>query len=180
MIIKFNLLPKPKEVVKEEVHKEPFKFYKLLIASVFFVLSLLISGFISIEKQKKELVKEKTTKEAKLQEYKSISQKVVQLEKENEEAKKRIETILSLKKEQEKVLKKVNVVFSNFGKNQVYFSLLKVNSNQTKIEGVSIDMKEVGEYFKTLEEKKDIVKQVNITQVKKQDKLVEFQAEVLF
>ncbi|HCP10179.1 MAG TPA: hypothetical protein DIT22_05690, partial [Thermodesulfobacterium commune] len=86
----------------------------------------------------------------------------------------------SLKKDREKVLKRLDVVLSNLGKNQVYFSLLKIGSKQTKIEGISTDMKEVGEYLKTLEEKKDIVRQVNIAQVKKQDKLVEFQAEVIF
>lgn len=180
MIIKFNLLPKPKETVKEEIRKEPFRFYKLIITLVIFVVSVMASGIISIEKQKKDLIKEKTTKETKLKEYKTVAQKVEQLEKENEEVKTRIETILSLKKDREKVLKRLDVVLSNLGKTQVYFSLLKIGSNQTKIEGISTDMKEVGEYLKTLEEKKDIVRQVNITQVKKQDKLVEFQAEVIF
>ncbi|WP_028841853.1 PilN domain-containing protein [Thermodesulfobacterium hveragerdense] len=180
MIIKFNLLPKPKETVKEEIHKEPFRFYKLIIPLVIFVLSVMLSGIISMEKQKKDLIKEKTTKETKLKEYKMVAQKVEQLEKENEEVKRRIETILSLKKDREKILKRLDVVLSNLGKTQVYFSLLKISSNQTKIEGISADMKEVGEYLRTLEEKKDIVRQVNITQVKKQDKLVEFQAEVSF
>lgn len=179
MIIKFNLLPKKVEA-KPEVPKEPFRFYKLIIATFILMLSLVITGVITLEREYRGLLKEKEVKEKRLKEVKEIAKRVEDMEKESNEIKKRIETVVALKKTHGEILRRLDTILASIGKNQIYFSSLRLAFNQTNIEGLSTDMESIGEYFKSLENKKDLVKQVNIKEVKKKDRLVEFQAEVIF
>lgn len=179
MIIKFNLLPKRVEV-KPEVPKEPFKFYKLILGCVIFVISLVLTGVFAIEREYKSLLREKAEKEKKLKDLKDIVKKVEEMQKEMEDIKRRIETIVSLKRSHGEVLRRMHVILEGIGKNQVFFNSLNLSFNQASIEGLSTDMENIGEYFKTLESRREIVRQVNIKEVKKSGRLVEFQAEVVF
>lgn len=179
MIIKFNLLPRRIEV-KPEVPKEPFRFYKLILGVMIFVVSLVITGVFALEKEYKSLLKEKADKEKKLKDLRDIVKRVEEMQKEMEEIKKRIETIVALKRAHGEILKRMHVILDGIGKNQIFFNSLNLSFNQTYIEGLSTDMENIGEYLKTLENRREIVRQVNIKEVKKSGRLVEFQAEVIF
>jgi len=179
MIIKFNLLPK-KEIVKPEEVKEKYIFLKtFLIIFVIVILTIVMEG-IYLGYNLKSLKNEKMKKETKLREYKKIAQKVKILEKESEEIKKRISTIIDLKKRQGKELQKIETLIGNIGINRIIFTQLSIKPSQAEITGVSSDLKDIANYLKNLENQRNIIKEVSLSETVKKEAYIEFKAGVLF
>ena len=179
MIIKFNLLPK-KEIVKSEEVKEKYIFLKTFLIIFVIVILTIVMGVIYLGYNLKGLKNEKIKKETKLKEYKKIAQKVKILEKENEEIKKRISTIIDLKKRQGKELQKIEILIGNIGVNRIVFTQLSVKPSQAKITGVSSDLKDIANYLKNLENQRNIIKEVTLSEIVKKEAYIEFKARVLF
>lgn len=178
MIIKFNLLPK-KEIVKPEV-KEKYIFLKtFLIIFIIVILTIMMMG-IYLGYNLKSLKNEKMKKEIKLRKYKKIAQKVKILEKESEEIKKRISTIIDLKKRQGKELQKIETLIRNISINRIIFTQLSVKPSQAEITGVSSDLKDIANYLKNLENQRNIIKEVFLSETVKKEAYIEFKAGVLF
>ncbi|WP_038055321.1 PilN domain-containing protein [Thermodesulfobacterium hydrogeniphilum] len=179
MIIKFNLLPKKEEAFEEELKKEH------IFLKVFIILIVLSFGFIIVETIKmsyeiKHLKKEKIEKEKKFKQYQLIDRQIKNLKIENEEIKRRIETIISLRRAQVEQLKKIETIIASINNNKVYLSQLVLNTNHAKIEGISFNLKEIANYLNNLEKQKPVIKEVNIEEIKRQNKYISFKTYVKF
>jgi len=177
MIIKFNLLPK-KELIKLEEVKKKYVFLKtFLIIFIVVITTIVVEGF-RLGYTLKSLKEEKIKKEKKLAEYKKIVQKVKFLEKETEKIKKRISTIINLKKSQGKGLQKLEVLLENIGRNKIVLTELSIEPSKAEINGVSSDLKNIANYLKNLENRKDIIKEVSLRKTEKKEAYIEFKAGV--
>ncbi len=179
MIIKFNLLPKKEEAFEEELKKE------YIFLKVFTILIVLLFGFIIFETIRmsyeiKHFKKEKNEKEKKFKQYQLIDRQIKNLRIENEEIKRRIETIISLKKAQGEQLKKIETIIASINNNKIYFNQLTLNTNHAKIEGISFNLKEIANYLNNLEKQKPVIKEVNIEEIKRQNKYIFFKTYVKF
>lgn len=182
MIIKFNLIPKEK--VEAEIKEKPLIFLKVYSAFLLFFIITIASLIYNTQTKIYSLDKEKKNKEMTLNKYKNIAQKVKVMEKENEEVKKRIETIIALKDAQGKNLRYLDEIMANTSQNQLIFSSLKLENSKAFVKGLGLEMDFLAMYMQKLEQKKDIVKSVNLKNAQQKVvadlKLVEFELEVLF
>jgi len=179
MIIKFNLLPKKESVKLEEVKKKYVFLRTFLIVFIVVITTIVVEGF-RLGYTLKSLKEEKIKKEKKLAEYKKIAQKVKFLEKETEEIKKRISTIINLKKSQGRGLQKLEVLLENIGRNKIVLTELSIEPSKAEMNGVSSDLKNVANYLKNLENRRDIIKEVSLRKTEKKEVYIEFKAGVLF
>lgn len=179
MIIKFNLLPK-KELVKPEEVEGRYIFFKIFsLVFIVIVVTITVEGF-HLKYTLDRLKDEKREKEEKLAEYQKIAQKVKFLEKEMEEAKKHISTIITLKKNQGIALQRLEALIEDTHKNRVAFTELSVNSSQAEMNGISSNLENIANYLKSLESRKDIVKEVPLKKIEKKEAYLEFKAGVMF
>ncbi len=182
MIIKFNLLPK--ERVEIEAPEKTPVFLKIYSAILLFFIISVVSLTVNLQNKINYLEKEKKNKEMTLNNYKNIAKKVKNMEKENEEVKKRIETIITLKEAQGKNLRYLAEIISNTNQNQLIFSTLKLDNSKAFIKGLGLDMDFLAIYMQRLEQKKEVIKAVNLKNAQQKVladlKLVEFELEVLF
>ncbi|PMP67745.1 MAG: hypothetical protein C0190_02705 [Thermodesulfobacterium geofontis] len=179
MIIKFNLLPK-KELIRIEEEKKRFIFLKtFLIIFLIVIITILAEGF-RLQYTLKNLENEKVEKEKKLVEYKKIAERLKELEKENEELKKRISTIIALKENQGKGLQRIETLIRNIGRNRIVFTELSVELSKADINGVSSDLRDIAGYLKSLENTKEIIKEVSLNKTEKKAGYIEFKAGVKF
>lgn len=182
MIIKFNLLPK--KVVKIEIKGRPLQFVKIYFSILFFFtitfLVIIYNNFSTI----KNLEKEKNEKQVLLNKYKNIAKKVKDLEKESEEIKKRIETVLNLKKNQGKNLQYLAELIREIQPEKLIITNLKIQNDNGYLKGLSLDMDFLAFYMQSLENKKELFKNVNLKTAYQKEvadlKLVEFELEVKF
>ncbi|MBO8144089.1 MAG: hypothetical protein H0Z16_05845 [Thermodesulfobacterium sp.] len=179
MIIKFNLLPKKEPVKLEEVKKKYVFLRTFLIVFIVVITTIVVEGF-RLGYTLKSLKEEKIKKEKKLAEYKKIAQKVKFLEKETEEIKKRISTIINLKKSQGRGLQKLEVLLENIGRNKIVLTELSIEPSKAEMNGVSSDLKNIANYLKNLENRRDIIKEVSLRKTEKKEVYIEFKAGVLF
>jgi type IV pilus assembly protein PilN len=182
MIIKFNLLPKEK-IEFEAPEKTPV-FLKVYSAILLFFIISVISLTVNVQKKINSLETDKKNKETTLNNYKNIAKKVKTMEKENEEVKRRIETLVTLKESQGKNLRYLAEIISNTNQNQLMFSTLKLDDSKALIKGLGLDMDFLALYMQRLEQKKEIIRSVNLKNAQQKVladlKLVEFELEVLF
>lgn len=179
MIIKFNLLPK-KEPVRVEEEKERLVFLKTFLIIFLVVITTILAEGFRLQYALKNLENEKLEKEKKLTEYKKIAERLKELEKENEELKKRISTIIALKENQGKGLQRIETLIENIGRNRIVFTELSVELSKADISGVSSDLKDIAGYLKSLENTKEIIKEVSLNKTEKKAGYIEFKAGVLF
>lgn len=183
MIIKFNLLPR-EEIITPEVTEQPpvfLKFYTFLL--LFLVITLVIFSY-NTQTKISSLESDKKKKEEILKKYKTIAQKVKEMERENEEVKKRIEVIIALKEAQGKHLRNMAHLFQAVEANRLLFNNFKLDSNKAFIKGLGLDMDFLAIYMQNLENNKELFKAVNLKTAQQKSigdlKLVEFELEVTF
>lgn len=182
MIIKFNLLPQ--KTTEVTIKEKPLTF----ITVYFSILSFILISFALIAYNNystlRKLESEKNEKQMTLTKYKNIAEKVKKLEKESEEIKQRIETLVNLKKEQGKSLNYLAELIKEIAPDKLIITSLTLKDNNAHIKGMGLDMDFLAYYMQSLENKKNIIKNVNLkiaSQKELQDlKLVEFELEVKF
>ncbi len=179
MIIKFNLLPKKKEIGEEELKKE-FPFLKVFITLIVLSFSFIIIETIKMGYEIKHLRKEKIEKEKKIRQYHLIERQIKNLKIKNEKIKRHIETIIGLKRMQGEQLKRIETIIASIKNNKVYFNKLVLNITRAKIEGISFSLKDIANYLKNLEKQKPIIKEVNIEEIKRQNKYISFKTYINF
>ena len=182
MILKFNLLPK--KIVEVKAEERPFSFVKIYFSILsFIILSLILIAYNNYSTIK-NLEKQRNEKQFLLNKYKNIAKKVKELEKESEEIKKRIETVVNLKKNQGRNLKYFAEVIKEIQPEKLILTNLKIQNDNAYLKGLSLNMDFLAFYMQTLENKKDIIKNVNLKTAFQKEladlKLVEFELEVKF
>jgi len=184
MIIKFNLLPHKKKIIKTSKKVISLSFAHVYVFVLIIIFAFIIGAVINVELNLRKLEKEKREKEEYLNRYKSIAIKVKKLEEEKEDIKKRINAIIELKKDQGQRLRVLYYIISEVKENKVLISTLKADPGKGYIKGYAFSLEDVANYLKNLEVNKQVFKNVELrSAVAKQFgeySLVEFESEVQF
>lgn len=182
MILKFNLLAK--KVIEIKTEERRFSFVKIYFSLLFFIIFSLILMTYNNYSTIKNLEKERNRKQILLNKYKTIAKKVQDLEKVNEEIKRRIETIVNLKRNQGKTLKYFGEVIKEIQPEKLLLTNLTIQNDNAYLKGLCLDMDFLAHYMQLLENKKDIIKNINLKTAFQKEmtnlKLVEFELEVKF
>jgi len=184
MIIKFNLLPHKKKIIKTSKKVISLSFAHVYVFVLIIIFAFIIGAVINVELNLRKLEKEKREKEEYLNRYKSIAIKVKKLEEEKEDIKKRINAIIELKKDQGQRLRVLYYIISEVKENKVLISTLKADPGKGYIKGYAFSLEDVANYLKNLEVNKQVFKNVElrsaVTKQLGEYSLVEFESEVQF
>ena len=182
MIIKFNLIPKPKiEEIPEKKKYLFLKFYSLLLILIILGLG---AYFIKSQSEISSLEKIKKERETTLNKYKEVASKVKKMESEKEELKRQIETMVNLKAKQGKNLKNLYAILSKVNYGKLIFTNLKLDSSKAVIKGLGLDMDFLALFMEELEKEKEVIKSLNLKTAQQKNvgdlKFIEFVLEMQF
>lgn len=181
MIVKFNLAPE-KEPQDGVINRSSHKSLKILSAILLILISGIIVLTVKTERELRALERQKREKNELLLKYKTIANKIKDLEKRNEEIERKIRIIVALKEKQDLTLKRMSTLFTYAEKKRVYFTNFQMNETQARVRGISFDIDLVANYMDLIETNRNIIKSINLKFAKTKEFIsyYNFEIEVVF